>query len=109
MPSDIDVFNACKRHTSTALQKRLTLTARAAAIHRVLRIPSNRNPPLAVYFPIIDIFRFTGSRSEKHIRASSGNYILLAEIHLYRDINSKNINCFTGYYFHVPKYGMTWR
>ena len=28
MPSDIDVFNACKRHTSTALQKRLTLTAR---------------------------------------------------------------------------------
>ena len=27
MPRDIDVFNARKRHTSTALQKRLTLTA----------------------------------------------------------------------------------
>ena len=26
MPSDIDVFNARKRHTSAALQKHLTLT-----------------------------------------------------------------------------------
>ena len=27
VPSDIDVFNARKRHTSTAVQKSLTLTA----------------------------------------------------------------------------------
>ena len=27
--------------------------------------------------------------------------VLLAEIHLYRDINSKNINCFIGYYFYM--------
>ena len=27
--------------------------------------------------------------------------VLLAGIHLYRDINSKNINCFIGYYFYM--------
>ena len=27
--------------------------------------------------------------------------VLLARIHLYRDINSKNINCFIGYYFYM--------
>ena len=33
--------------------------------------------------------------------------VLLAGIHLYRDINSKNINCFIGYYFlHLSKYGI---